>query len=475
MSGSSDPPVPLPDGVSAADPIVELSTEAPRGRASSSRAVKSVLTGSLLLQGLAMISGVELARGLGLTGRGDLAAALLWPTMIGGIGVLGLEESLTYHIAGARERGDAGRLLGSALALCVIQSLVFTAITLIAVPIVLHKHTSSTIDSGLIFSGYVAMNMTGLTLNGCLNGLHRYTSYNAARVSIGIAIVVAQTVLLITGQFRVQVIVTAMIGCYIASLLFDCVLTYRSHPGRLRVERSAMRSIFLYGVKSHTSNTSSFLNQRLDQLVISVFLTSRQLGIYVVAVTFTVFTSLLGSSIMVAALPNIAQLHERSEQAALGRRFVSLTLIAAVVATLPIIIFAPLLIELFFGKAFTIGANITRVTAIASISFATTRVMEGVLRGIGRPLTAGMAEFVALGATVIGLATLLPTLGLIGAAWASLLAYSISGLWMAMRIKSFIHLPMRRLLLPDREGFELLLAGVRTLRSQFRRRIFLSG
>ncbi len=72
-----------------------------------------------------------------------------------------------------------------------------------------------------------------------------------------------------------------------------------------------MRTIFLYGAKSHTSNTSSYLNQRLDQLVISVFLTTRQLGIYVVAVTFTLFTSLLGASVMVAALPNIAKLEDR--------------------------------------------------------------------------------------------------------------------------------------------------------------------
>ncbi len=38
--------------------------------------------------------------------------------------------------------------------------------------------------------------MFNLTLNGALNGLHRYTYYNAVRVSIGVAIVVAQTVLL---------------------------------------------------------------------------------------------------------------------------------------------------------------------------------------------------------------------------------------------------------------------------------------
>jgi O-antigen/teichoic acid export membrane protein len=416
-----------------------------------------------------MVSGVELARGLGLSGRGDLAAAMLWPSMIGGLAVLGLEESMTYHIASARDRRDAGRLLGSALALCCIQAIIFTALAVVVIPIALHRHSSTTVDSGLIFSGFISINMVGLALNGTLNGLHRYTAYNAARVSIGVAIVLAQSILLIVGAFRVEVIITAMMGCYVLTLLFDCGLTYRARPGRLSVDREAMRSIFLYGVKSHASNTSSFLNQRLDQLVISVFLTSRQLGTYVVAVTFTLFTSLLGASVMVAALPNIARLEDPGERAVMARRFVSFTLIAAIVASVPVIVLAPLLIKLFFGNAFAVGANITRVTAVASISFAVTRAMEGVLRGVGRPLTAGIAEFVALGATVVGLAALLPAFGLIGAAWATLLAYTVSGAWMAWRIRRFIDLPIRQLVVPDREGIELLRERLRRLRAKRKR------
>jgi O-antigen/teichoic acid export membrane protein len=247
-----------------------------------------------------------------------------------------------------------------------------------------------------------------------------------------------------------------------------------ARPGRLSVDRETMRSIFLYGLKSHTSNTSSYLNQRLDQLVISIFLTSRQLGIYVVAVTFTLFTSLLGASVMVAALPNIARLQDREQQALLARRFVSGTLIVAILASIPVIVLAPWLIQLFFGKAFSVGANVTRVTAVASIAFATTRVMEGVLRGIARPLTAGMAEFVALGATVVGLASLLPALGLIGAAWATVLAYCVSAGWMAWRIRAFIGLPIRRLLVPDREGIDLLKQRLRQMRGRRRRISFRS-
>jgi O-antigen/teichoic acid export membrane protein len=444
-------PLPGPDGAAGAAALVEPGAGAPAADgASATKAVKLNVTMALLMQVLNVVSGLELARGLGVTGRGELAAAILWPTVMGAIATLGLQESMTYYVA--RDRGNAGRLLGSALALWAIQSAVFTAVTAAIVPLALHKHTGTVITAGLIYTGYVSLNMYGLILVGTVNGLHRYGLYNAGIVSIGVSIVVLQTVLLALGEFRVKVIVIGFMGCYVACMAFATWLTKRAHPGRLHADRKTMRMLFAYGIKSNMSTTSSFLNQRLDQLVISAFLTAHELGIYVVAVTFTLFAPLLGGAIALAALPNVARLDETGERNLLSRRMVSFTLISATLVSLPIVIFAPLLIKLFFGSAFSVGGNITRVTAVASVSFAVTRSLEAVLRGVGRPLAAGMAEFVALGATAVCLAALLPTLGLIGAAWASLIAYTVSGVWMAWRIRSITGLPIRQLLTPDREG-----------------------
>src|SRR5205085_3022683 len=226
------------------------------------------------------------------------------------------------------------------------------------------------------------------------------------------------------------------------------------------------REIFGYGIRSHAGTTSSFLNQRLDQLVISAFLTARQLGLYVVAVTLTLLPPLLGGSVAAAALPNMAALDTHEEQILLARRLVSFTLIASAMLALPFIVLAPLFVKLFFGQAFVAGANITRITAVASITLATNRVLEAVLRGVGRPLAAGLAEIVALGTTVIGLATLLPALGLVGAAWASLLAYFVSGAWMTWRLRGVLDVPVMKLLTPDREGVQVLTRRLRTAFAQ---------
>ena len=255
----------------------------PQDGASATKAVKTYLRTSVLIQILNVVSGLELAHGLGVTGRGELAAAILWPTVIGAIATLGLQESMTYHVA--RDRANAGTLLGSALGLWMIQSILFTAITAALIPLVLQNHSQAVIAAGLIYTGYVSLNMYGLVLTGTLNGLHQYRSYNRGVLSIGVTIVTLQTVLLAVGDFHVKTIVIGFVGCYVLCMSYGTWLTKRARPGRLHFELHAMRMIFAYGIRSNTSTTSSFLNQRLDQLVISAFLTSKQLGIYVVAVT----------------------------------------------------------------------------------------------------------------------------------------------------------------------------------------------
>jgi O-antigen/teichoic acid export membrane protein len=444
--------------------VAGATVEAPVEDRSAARAVKLTLRASLIVQVLNMVSGIELARGLGVSGRGELAAAMLWPSVIGVIATLGLEESMIYHVA--RARTALGRLIGSGLALCAAQSLAFTALTLALVPIALHKHPSQTVVSGLIYSTFVSMNMVAVTLNAVLNGLHRYGWYNVVRLSIGFGVVASQTVLLATGAFSVRWIVIAIAACYVANAVFVWALVRRVGAGRMPADRATVRAIFGYGIRSHAGTTSSFLNQRLDQLVISAFLTARQLGLYVVAVTLTLLPPLLGGSVAAAALPNVAALDTHEEQILLARRLVSFTLIASAMLALPFIVLAPLFVKLFFGHAFVAGANITRITSVASIALATNRVLEAVLRGVGRPLAAGLAEIVALGTTVVGLATLLPALGLVGAAWASLLAYFVSGAWMTWRLRGVLGVPVMKLLTPDREGVQMLTRRLRTAFAQ---------
>src|SRR5437899_231218 len=77
---------------------------------------------TLLIQMVTLVSGIILARSLGPSDRGVVAAAMLWPTLLASIGGLGIAEGITFF--SGREANRQSTILTSGLALGAIQSIV---------------------------------------------------------------------------------------------------------------------------------------------------------------------------------------------------------------------------------------------------------------------------------------------------------------------------------------------------------------
>ena len=191
------------------------------------------------------------------------------------------------------------------------------------------------------------------------------------------------------------------------------------------------------------------LNERLDQLVISAVLAPARLGLYVVAVTLTSLISLVGSSVALVALPVLARLRSAPKQLAPARRLIVLTLGLSTLVAVPMIVLTPQLLDFFFGQSFRAATSPTRILLVAAVLLSTSRALGAILKALGRPLQAGLADGIALGVTVVALAALLPLFGLVGAAVASLLAYGVSLTWMIDRTARALSVRPWRLFLPE--------------------------
>jgi O-antigen/teichoic acid export membrane protein len=440
---------------------VEASFEAPEAEpvgdtdvreAGTGRALASTFWTSLVVQGINTVTGVILARSLGVTDRGLLAAVLLWPRVLSIVGLLGLEESATYHVA--REPSATRRVIGSGLVLWAVQSVVFVGVGAVVIPLVLGRHGSETVQSGLLFLLFIPFSILGVLLNGVLLGLQRYTWFNRVRLAIGFLLLAYQIALLALGDMGVRSMVVGYLVCYAVLAAYAAALVWRCRPGRPEVSRPMARSLLGYGVRSHASTTSSQLNQRLDLLVISIFLPASKLGLYTVAVAFTSLTGLVGASVARVALPSVASLDPGPDRTLRARRLLSLTFAVSTACAVPVILLAPWLIDLFFGSDYRPATLATRILVVGAIGFSMSRAIEAILRGVGRPLDAGIAEFVALGVTFVALAALVPALGLVGAGLASLIAYLVACGWMARRAARALGISVRLLITPDREAGE---------------------
>jgi O-antigen/teichoic acid export membrane protein len=429
---------------------VDAETAAPYVLRSS---IASALSASLLtsgaVQGLNVLTGILLARALGPQGRGELTAVLLWPLLLAAIGSFGVTESATYYAA--RRTTSAGTLLGTLLALGAAQSVVLVSIGAFVIPTVLSSHTTSTVHSARLFLTVIPLSLVNLYLMGLLNGLQRYGWFQALRLLVIAGTAAGILICRLAGVLTVRTAVVVYLASNFLTLAVAVVGIAKSKTGELAFDRRVLRELLVYGLKSHSSNVPSMLNERLDQLVISIFLAPARLGLYVIAVTMTSVTNLIGASVSYVALPSVARLAPGEERTAAARRFIVFTLVISAIFTIPFILFTGPLVTLFFGQAFHGATNVCRVLLVAAVVLSTTRAVGAILKAINRPLDAGIAETLALAVTVAALAALLPTMGIMGAGVASLLAYLVSFAFSVRQAARALGIGPRRLLLPIRD------------------------
>jgi O-antigen/teichoic acid export membrane protein len=397
------------------------------------RPVSLSLGTSVAAQVLNMVTGLLLARALGPAGRGELAAAMLWPGLLAVVGSLGVVDAITYFTA--RRNASRDRLVASSLVLGTAQSAVLVLVGLAVVPRALSHHGDAVVRAGLVFLAYLPLYLLGMYLISVLNGLGRHAWFQALRLLLLGVSAGGLVALALTGRLTVL----GAVGVYLVAHLV--VLLVALFPLRAALHRSSpdpwlVGRLLRYGAASHVGSVTATLNERLDQLIISVLLPSASLGLYAVAVTLTSAVTLVGSSIALVALPALARIDDRPARVAAGRHFVLLALAGSAPVALALTVTAPWLLRVFFGAGFVAATGPARLLLAGAVALSVGRVLAAILRAAGRPLDAGTAELAAIVVTGAGLALLLPRLGLLGAALTSLAAYLVSTGWMLRKLRS---------------------------------------
>lgn len=424
--------------------------------------VWSVLsTGAILLLNIA--TGILLARELGPELRGALAAAILTPSLLGPLGVLGLVESVAYLTA--RRTIPEGELLGSALVLTLGFGAMTTGISAALMPLVLTSQSSDTVASAYIFLGSLPLSMLAIVLAGYVNGCHRYSWVQMLRVAVVLLAAIGLFGAALVGDLDVRTGMWSYLGANVISAALAVVMARRLLRDRLTASRSTARELLAFALRSFASTAAWRLNQRIDQPIIAALLAPAQLGLYVTAVTLSSLALLIGSSVIFVALPIMASLDDADERRRLARAVIGVTLTASALLTLPLLAAAGALLDLLFGSEFAAVAPVARILLVASVVLSVNRAIESVLIGIGRPADAAKAEILTLPVTATGLIVLLPMIGLVGAGWTSLAAYLTAFVLMSRRAATALGTTQRQLLLPGRTDVFKLIQRVRLYRA----------
>jgi O-antigen/teichoic acid export membrane protein len=396
------------------------------------------------IQALNVVTGVLLARSLGPHGRGELAAIMLWTILVVTLGSLGLPEALTYEIATDRER--ARRAIGTVVQAWTILSPVLVIFTGGVLTLTLSSYDVASRTNGYLMLVGIPLYLAAALCMAALQGLRAFGVFNMVRTLLTAGPAASLIALAALHDLTVRSAVLSYVAGYFVTAIIGLLLLGRTPFWSIVCERITLRRMLAYGIRSQSTFMASTLIERLDQLMISLLLGATSLGLYAVGFTLSSATTVGAYTLSLVAFPHVAALPEGPARAASARRFVLVGAATSAIIVMPMLAFTPQLLSLFFGSAFVQITDVARVLLLATVFSAGTQVLVALLRGLGRPLDAGAAGVVGLTLAFVLLAILLPTLGLMGAAVASLLAYVVTAWWMLRKVCSALGLGVTQFL-----------------------------
>jgi O-antigen/teichoic acid export membrane protein len=396
----------------------------------------------MVLTSLGFLSGILVARWLGPAGRGQLAAAMLWPGVIGIFISLGLQHAFVYAVGVGWAKPDRLHRLGLRFTVLVAVPAMF--VYWLLSPWILGKQFPGQRWVPGIFALYIPLSVYLGFLFPIYQGSGDFTRWNIARVfrsgawTLGAILLALLAWLKVLNLLIVQIFILAALCIYLYSKLGGL-------EGRNKGEGTApLKLIFKYGLAIYLSGLAYTVNQQLDQLLLSLWVPPSELGQYAAAVTLAGTILIIPSAVGSVGFSKVARATaEPAEQ----RRHVSFSFFWTALFLLPagltLMLIAPWATRVLYGPAFGQTAGLLRILAPASISFGMAMVLADILRGLGKPMYATYGAVAGAVITIVGLAWSLGRFGTWGAAWVSFIAYTAMMLIQCYFLKKCMSLPLR--------------------------------
>ena len=221
-----------------------------------------------------------------------------------------------------------------------------------------------------------------------------------------------------------------------------------------------LKPISSLSYKSLLSASGHFLNKRLDVWFVQFYKGTAMLGQYGLATQVTNFISDAMTPFNQVLIPYIAEAPPEDHKEIVSRTArlnISIAIIAAVLIISTSWIFIPLL----FGGQFRQAIPATQILAIGIIFISQRLVFTGYFKAINKMRFPMQASWAGVVMTVILDIVLIPVFGIIGAAWATTIAYATTSIYLVYMAQKKLDFSLLHILLLKKSDLTWLLSRKR--------------
>ncbi len=364
------------------------------------------------------------ARSLGVEGQGIYAAALAFSGLWTTIWTLGVDASHTYLLAGRRR--ERGEILGATIFWIAAFSLLTTPLYLAIAPWLVGAAGPAATAAIRLSAWAVPLLFAKAFLLSLFAGESRLDRFNALNVLANLFLLA----LLIAGFAAAGASPTVAVGAYIASLALLTVLasTWVIRQARAERSRATLRSDLLrgslaYGLAGHVGVLFAQFTYRFDQVLVTRFAGLEALGFYSISVLLAEKLNHVANSVAIALFQRVSA-SSPQEANLLTPRVCRLVLYLSSLGGAVLFVLSEFLVRLFYSSRFDGAVEPLRILLPGVVALSLSRPLSGDLSGRGRRigLTAAMGSAFVIN-LLLGI-WWIPRHGIVGAAWASVVAYA---------------------------------------------------
>jgi O-antigen/teichoic acid export membrane protein len=380
---------------------------------------------------------ILIARLLGPEGQGTYTSAVVFPTLFAFMGLLGIDASHTFLLS--KRQYTTAQVNGQSVRLAVILSLIAAPAYLLFVRLYPGAATPELRSILYLAALLIPVLVAKYLAVALILGLQRIRWFNVGN---------AVQALVLLGLMCINLFVVrgGATGALVAYLLSEITMTVvalriarRATAGRPLVEKpppGMFKRSAVYGLQGHVGNVLVQFLYRFDMFFVLSFAGLGAQGLYSIAVILAEKLSHIPQSVQVVLFPKLSSL-ESEDANELTPRVTRNAFAATLVAAVVLVLLSRPLLLLFYGTEYLGALHAFRILIPGVVMLSFNTILSSDLSARDKRVYQTIANAIGFGLNIVLCLILIPRTGLVGAAWASTIAYSTQSILMLVFFRRF--------------------------------------
>ncbi len=412
----------------------------------------TIILGRVINLLLSVISSVLIVRYLGSERLGQYASFYAYLTLFSWLTMFGMDIIIVRDASKQREK--AGQLFGTATSVSFLLSVVATILAMLGS---ITLNYTNALRMLLFVAAIDMLLLAPLRLSGSVfqENLRPWygTGINVARQALWVMVIGV----LIFAKAGLASIIWAHLLCSVIESLVLFLFARRFIPFRWHFNVSLARNILKESWPIALSILAVSVYQRIDQVMLHTLAGNQKLGYYVASVNISELFDIFGVALMFAMFPILSKVALQQERFEYYVKICFRYLMPFIFGICAIVtVGSGPLIKILYGKEYVLSGSVLSV-----LIWSEAGSFLGMIIGIAL-IARGLQKFTLISASVGAVVNVIlniafiPKWGPVGAAWATVISYSLSGFFL------FLLFPSARYLwvMGAKESFTPLFIGL---------------